>query len=66
MLIFMDAPEKPKTACKDLKRETGLQKLAAYYQSLFEIEENVNYYSNDEYQNAKRKFVKYLMNNRAF
>ena len=50
---------------KDIRNESGLQKLAAYYQSLFDIEENFNYYSTDEYQNAKRKFVKYLMNNRA-
>jgi hypothetical protein len=47
------------------KSENGLEKLVLHYQSLFDIEENVNYYSHNEYQNAKRKFVKYLMNIRA-
>jgi len=65
MQIFIEAPAKPKMTDKDIRNESGLQKLAAYYQSLFDIEENFNYYSTDEYQNAKRKFVKYLMNNRA-
>ena len=65
MQIFIEVPEKAKMTEKDVKNESGLQKLAAYYQSLFEIEENYNYYSTDEYQNAKRKFVKYLMLNRA-
>ena len=50
---------------KDVEKENGLRSLAAYYQSLFDIEENFNYYSSNEYQKAKRKFVKYLMNNRA-
>ena len=50
---------------KDVRNENGLQSLAAYYQSLFDIEENFNHYNRNEYQNAKRMFVKYLMNNRA-
>ena len=49
----------------DVKIENGLQSLVAYYQSLFDIEENLNYYSSNEYQNAKRKFVKYFMINRV-
>ena len=53
---------KPKMIDKTDKSENGLQKLAIYYQSLFDIEENFNHYSRIEYQNAKRKFVKYLMN----
>lgn len=65
MQIFFKTTTKPKMAGKDIKIETGLQRLATYYQSLFDIEENFNHYSKDEYQNAKRKFVKYLMNNRA-
>ena len=46
------------------KNENGLQKLVLHYQSLFDIEENYNYYSRNEYQNAKRKFVKFLLNSR--
>lgn len=64
MANSIEGPEKPKLIDKTNKDENGLQKLAVYYQSLFEIEENINYYSRNEYQNAKRKFVKYLMKNR--
>ncbi len=55
---------KTKMVNKTNKNENGLQKLAIYYQSLFDIEENLNYYGKEEYQNAKRKFVKHLMDNR--
>lgn len=57
--------EKPPSITKTSKGENGLHNLALYYQSLFDIEENINHYSKNEYQNAKRKFVKYLMNNRG-
>ena len=50
---------------KDGKRKSGLQSLAAYYQSLFDIDENFYHYSSDDYQNAKRKFVKYHMKHRV-
>ncbi len=48
------------------KSKNGLQQLVVHYQMMFDIEENYNYYSSDEYQNAKRKFVKYSMDNRVF
>lgn len=64
MQNFIETTMKPKMIGNDVKIENGLQSLVAYYQSLFDIEENVNYYSSDEYQNAKRKFVKYFMKNR--
>ncbi len=64
MQNFSEATSKSKVIDNN-KSENGLQKLAEYYQSLFDIEENFNYYSRNEYQNAKRKFVKYLMNSRA-
>ncbi|TKB26805.1 hypothetical protein FCL47_06335 [Desulfopila sp. IMCC35006] len=64
MQNFSEATAKSK-GMDHTKSENGLQKLAEYYQSLFDIEENFNYYSRNEYQNAKRKFVKYLMNNRV-
>lgn len=50
---------------KDSKPTNGLQNLVAYYQSLFDREENIDHYSPDDYQNARRKFVKYLLHNRA-
>lgn len=39
--------------------ENGLQRLVAYYQNLFDRDENLKYYSPDDYQNARRNFVKY-------
>ena len=54
----------PKIISKIVKSENGLQSLVAYYQDLFEIEENYNHYSTNDYQNAKRKFVKHLMKSR--
>ena len=50
---------------REENNENGLQSLAAYYQSLFDIEENLNHYSRNAYQAAKRKFVKHFMQNRA-
>lgn len=60
-----DLMEKPESTGKTDKHENGLHNLAVYYQSLFDIEENIKYYSKNEYQNAKRQFVKYLMDNRV-
>ena len=54
----------PKIISKIVKSENGLQSLVAYYKDLFEIEENYNHYSRNDYQNAKRKFVKHLMKSR--
>ncbi len=65
MQNFTETTTKPKMIGNDVKIENGLQSLVAYYQSLFDIEENLNYYSSNEYQNAKRKFVKYFMINRV-
>lgn len=46
------------------KGENGLRNLVIYYQNLFEKEENINHYSSDDYQKAKRKFVKYFLEKR--
>jgi len=62
---FAETTTKPQMIDKDMKIENGLQNLVVYYQKLFDIGENFNHYSSNDYQNAKRKFVKYLMNNRA-
>ena len=64
MQNFSKATLRPRMTENNSKGANSLQHLAEYYQSLFDIEENFNYYSSDEYQIAKRKFVKYLMNNR--
>jgi len=64
MQNFTETPTKPKMISKVVKGENGLQSLVAYYQDLFEIEENYHHYSRNDYQNAKRKFVKHLMKSR--
>lgn len=56
---------KPRMVGKNAGSENGLQGLAVYYQSLFDIEENINHYNWKDYQNARRKFVKNLMRTRV-
>jgi hypothetical protein len=41
------------------QHENGLLRLVAYYQNLFDKEENLKYYSSEDYQNESRDFVKY-------
>lgn len=48
-----------------LKSKNGLQNLVEYYQKLFDTKENVDHYNPSDYQNAKRNFVKYLLETRA-
>ncbi|TKB06365.1 hypothetical protein [Desulforhopalus sp. IMCC35007] len=43
------------------QNENGLQRLVAYYQNFFDRDENLKHYSPDDYQNARRKFVKYQL-----
>jgi hypothetical protein len=50
---------------RELSGVNGLSSLVEYYQNLFEKEENINYYNPDDYQNAKRKFVKFMVNTRV-
>lgn len=53
---------KPQVVDREAKTNNGLQNLAAYCHSLFEIEDNCNYHNTPEYRNAKQKFIKYLNN----
>jgi hypothetical protein len=53
------------SAHKEMNRGNGLENLVAFYQSQFDIEENINHYSEIDFQIAKRKFVKYLMDHRT-
>ncbi len=50
---------------RGLKKKTGLESLVEYYQALFDTKENLDHYSPVDYQNAKRNFVKYLLETRA-
>ena len=65
MQNFAEKPTKPKANDSNLKSENGLQNLVAYYQKLFDIKENIDHYTPSDYQNAKRSFVKYLLEKRA-
>ena len=56
---------KPQVNDRVLKSENGLQNLVEYYQKLFDTKENVDHYNPSDYQNAKRNFVKYLLEKRA-
>lgn len=56
---------KLKAAYQNVQDVNGLQNLVAYYQKLFDRKENRDYYSPEDYQNAKRGFVKYLLKNRG-
>jgi hypothetical protein len=39
----------------------GLEGLVQKYRTMFRIPENVNYYSEQDYRNAERKFLKLLL-----
>ena len=43
---------------------SGLQALLKKYRTMFRIPENVNYYSEEDYRLAERKFLKYLLEQR--
>ena len=60
-----EKPTKPQVNDRVLKRENGLQNLVEQYQKLFDTKENVDHYNPRDYQNAKRNFVKYLLEKRA-
>lgn len=55
---------KPVMSDNEVKLGNGLQNLVTYYQGLFDRDENIYHYSPDDYQKAKRKFVKYLLKSR--
>jgi hypothetical protein len=38
--------------------ESGIKKLVESYKKAFRIPENLNFYSNEDYKKAERKFVK--------
>lgn len=46
---------------KDLSEKTGIQALVEKYREMFRIPENLEHYSEEDYQNAERKFLKYAL-----
>jgi len=49
---------------RDLKKNVGIQLLLEKYRELFRIPENLNHYSEIDYKNAERKFLKYSVTER--
>ena len=49
-------------SCSDSRN--GLRVMVEKYKSMFRIPENVDYYSEEDYRLAERKFLKYLMEQR--
>lgn len=49
-----------------VKREehetTGIRLLIEHYREMFRIPENVNHYSEEDYMNAERHFIKIALN----
>jgi hypothetical protein len=43
---------------KNLRENTGIQLLLKKYRSLFQIPENLNYYSRADFKIAEKKFLK--------
>jgi hypothetical protein len=41
--------------------KTGMERLVETYRVQFQIEENVNYYSQEDYRAAERKYLKYVL-----
>jgi hypothetical protein len=46
---------------KEYTKNAGFELLLKKYKKIFQIPENINYYSEEDYQKAKRKFLKYVL-----
>ena len=46
--------------CKSDSR--GIEMLIKRYKNMFSVPENINYYSEEDYREAERKFVRYALN----
>jgi hypothetical protein len=46
---------------KKLTKNDGLKLLLKKYRKIFRIPENLDYYSEKDYQGAERKFLKYAL-----
>ena len=41
--------------------DSGIKLLLRKYRKIFQISENLNYYSDEDYKIAERKFIKYAL-----
>lgn len=62
MQSYAEKPVKTKVS----QTQNGLKNLVEHYQKMFDTRENLDHYSPIDYQNAKRNFVKYLLETRAY
>jgi len=46
---------------KDVKESTGIQLLVKKYKGIFQIPENLRYYSKKDYKTAEKKFLRYAL-----
>jgi len=46
---------------KDVKESTGIQLLVKKYKKIFQIPENLSYYSEKDYKTAEKKFLSYAL-----
>ena len=44
-----------------LNTTAGIKKLVSIYREQFRIPENLDYYTNDDYKRAERKFIKFAL-----
>ena len=52
---------KAKTNKANLKEDTGILLLLKEYKKMFRIPENIDYYSEEDYKKAEKKFLKYAL-----
>lgn len=48
---------------KDMCDNTGIRMLVEHYRKMFRIPENLHYYSDTDYVNAERSFIKTALQN---
>jgi hypothetical protein len=46
---------------KNVNENPGVTRLLNEYKKIFRIPENLNFYSEEDYQQAERKFLKYAL-----
>jgi len=46
---------------KSVRENPGVVRILKEYRKMFRIPENLNFYSDEDYQQAERKFLKYAL-----
>jgi hypothetical protein len=46
---------------KDSKQNAGIKSLVKKYRAMFEIPENLNHYSKEDYKIAEKRFIKFAL-----